>query len=138
DLDRERQRAVVAAAAEKTAKETAQARESETRAVLDFVENRVFAAARPKNQEGGMGFDVKLADALKAALPFVEGGFKERPIIEARLRSTLGNCFHDLGNPDIAAAQFERARSLYSAALGPDDPDTLRSMFYLVRSYAGL
>jgi tRNA A-37 threonylcarbamoyl transferase component Bud32 len=144
-LDQERQRALAneqkaheAAAAEKTAKETAQTRESETRAVLDFVENRVFAAARPKNQEGGMGYDVKLADALKAALPFIKSGFRERPLIEARLRTTLGRSFYYLGSAEIAADQLQRARSLYTAALGPDHPDTLMSMNYLASSYAAL
>jgi hypothetical protein len=33
--------------------------------VLEFVENKIFAAARPKDQEGGQGYDVKLADAVK-------------------------------------------------------------------------
>jgi tetratricopeptide (TPR) repeat protein len=145
DLEQERQRALAneqralaAAAAEKSAKETAQARESETRAVLDFVQNRVFAAARPKDQEGGMGYDVKLADALKAALPFVESGFRETPLIEARLRMTLGRSFAYLGNHEIAADQFQRARLAYSAALGPDHPDTLMSMNNLAGTYRDL
>ena len=42
---RSEQAARLAAAAEKKAKEDAVARESETKAVLEFVENRVFAAA---------------------------------------------------------------------------------------------
>jgi tetratricopeptide (TPR) repeat protein len=138
DLEQERQKALAAAAAEKTAKETAQSRESETRAVLDFVENRVFAAARPKDREGGLGYDVKLADALKAALPSVQTGFQDQPLIEARLRMTLGLSFAYLGKPDIAADQFERARALYGAARGPDDPDTLMSMDRLAVVYTGL
>src|SRR5262249_21178796 len=68
-------KALAAAEAEKKAKDTAEAREADAKAVLDFVENKVFAAARPKNQEGGQGFDVKLVDAVKAALPFVDKGF---------------------------------------------------------------
>ena len=36
----------------KNAKETAEAREAETKAVLDFVENKVFAAARPEGRKG--------------------------------------------------------------------------------------
>ena len=42
------------------AKETADAKEAETRAVLDFVQDRIFAAARPEGQEGGLGRDVTL------------------------------------------------------------------------------
>jgi hypothetical protein len=47
--------ALAAAAAERVARDTAEARATETRAVLDFVQTRVFAAARPKGQEGGLG-----------------------------------------------------------------------------------
>ena len=39
---------------ERRAHEEAQTREAETRAVLDFVENKVFAAARPEGFEGGI------------------------------------------------------------------------------------
>src|SRR5262249_44082461 len=59
------QKARAAAEAEKQAKETAQEREAETLAVLDFVENQVFARARPEGLEGGLGPDVKLRQALE-------------------------------------------------------------------------
>ena len=58
-------KALAAAEEEKKAKETVEA-------VLGFVENNVFAAARPKDQAGGLGYDVKLADAVTAALPSIE------------------------------------------------------------------
>jgi serine/threonine protein kinase len=44
--------AQAAAGAERRAKEDALARDTETRAVLQFVENNVFAAARPEGQAG--------------------------------------------------------------------------------------
>src|SRR5439155_21846147 len=65
------QKALAAVEAEKKAKETAQAREAETRAVVEFVENKVFAAARPEGQEGGLGREVTLRRAVEAGLPFV-------------------------------------------------------------------
>ena len=46
--------------------------------MLGFVENKIFAAARPKDQEGGLGYDVKLADAITAALPSIEKGFPDQ------------------------------------------------------------
>ena len=52
---RAEQAALVAAAADKSSKDDALAREAETKAVQDFVENRVFAAARPEGQSGGLG-----------------------------------------------------------------------------------
>src|SRR5262249_26425240 len=102
--------ALVAAEAEKQAKESAQEREAETKAVLEFVENKVFGAARPKDQEGGQGYDVKLADAIKAALPSVEKGFTAQPLIEARLRVTMGLSFWYLGHAKTAMEQFEAGR----------------------------
>jgi hypothetical protein len=88
-----RQATLAAARAEKAAKELAQTKEAETKAVLDFVENRVFAALRPEGQEGGLGRGVTLLQAVEAALPFAEKCFKDRPLIEARLRMTLGRSF---------------------------------------------
>src|SRR5262249_42380758 len=70
------QRARAAAVAEKQAKETAQERESETLAVLDFVEKQVFAAARPEGLEGGLGPDVKLRRVLEVALRHVDECFR--------------------------------------------------------------
>src|SRR5207237_5373111 len=120
--------ALAAAEVARKAKATSEAREAETRAVLDFVENRVFAAARPENQEGGLGREVTLRKAIEAALPFVGKSFTDQPLIEARLRMTLGLSFWDLGEAKIAAEQFETARTLYTKQIGPDHPETLRSM----------
>jgi serine/threonine protein kinase/tetratricopeptide (TPR) repeat protein len=117
---------------EKTAKE----REAETKAVLDFVENKIFAAARPKDQESGLGYDVKLADAVKAALPFVEKTFSAQPLIEARLRMTMGLSFWYLGDARTAIEQHEKARALYTKHRGPYHPDTLSSMHNLANTFA--
>jgi eukaryotic-like serine/threonine-protein kinase len=133
-----KQEALAAAAAERNAKETAQTREAETRAVLDFVENRVLAAARPENQEGGLGREVTLRKAVQAALPFVDKSFTKLPLIEARLRLTLGRSFWYLGEWKISTDQYQTARTLYSGHLGPDHPDTLRCMNNLAVSYSGL
>jgi serine/threonine protein kinase/tetratricopeptide (TPR) repeat protein len=123
------------AAVEKQAKEDAQAREAETKEVLSFVENKIFAAARPKDQDGGLGYDVKLSDALKSALPFVEKSFPNQPLVEARLRMTLGQSFQFLGDFQSAAQQEEAARALFTQFRGFDDPDTLMSMHYQAVSY---
>ena len=112
---------------ERQAKDEAEAREAETRAVLDFVENKVFAAARPEGQEGGLGHDVTLRQAIEAALPFVDQSFTDQPLIEARLRYTLGKSFAYLGEAERAVEQVEVARTLYSKHRGPDHPDTLRA-----------
>jgi serine/threonine protein kinase len=119
-------------------KDRAETRESETTALLEFFENRIFAAARPERQEGGLGSEVTLRRALQAALPSVEKSFTDKPLIEARLRMTLGQSFLHLGDTEIAAEQFQRARTLYFQHRGADDIDTLRSMNNLAASYNAL
>jgi serine/threonine protein kinase/tetratricopeptide (TPR) repeat protein len=111
---------------------------AETQAVLDFVENQIFAAARPEGQAGGLGREVTLRRAIEAALPLVDKSFRDQPLIEARLRMTLGTSFYYLGEAKIAAEQYQIARPLYSKHLGPDDPATLRSMAGLANSYVDL
>jgi serine/threonine protein kinase/tetratricopeptide (TPR) repeat protein len=132
------QKARAAAGAEKQAKETALAREAETRAVLEFVENQVFAAARPEGQAGGLGREVTLRRAIEAALPFVDKSFHDQPLIEARLRWTLGSSFYYLGERKMAAEQYELARTIYIKHLGSDHPDTLRIIRSLANSYYAL
>jgi hypothetical protein len=130
--------ALGAAATEKEAKEIAQAKEAETRSVLHFVQNYIFAAARPEGQEGGLGREVTLRAAIEAALPVVDKSFAGQPLTEARLRMTLGASFLYLSEPRTAAEQFQRARALNTEHLGPDHPDTLESMYFLATSYADL
>jgi tetratricopeptide (TPR) repeat protein len=135
---RAQQEALAAAAAEKKAKELALALEAQSKAVLDFVDNHVFAAARPRGQERGLGPDVTLRRAVETALPYVEKSFTHQPLVEARLRLTLGRSFSYLGEAKTAAEQYEAARARYLEHLGPDHPDTLLSMYYLAISYAAL
>src|SRR5262249_38190214 len=88
--------------------------------------------------EGGLGRDVLLGQAVEAALPFVESSFRNQPLIEARLRLTLGTSFLYRGEGRKAAEQYEAAHALYARHRGPEHPDTLASMHLLASSYAAL
>ena len=112
--------ALVAALSERAAKNDALARETETKAVLGFLENRVFAAARPENVAGGLGHDVTLRKAIESALPYVNPGFANQPLIEARLRLTLGQSF--LSARRSAAGGRARAKRPVRSTLGTSDP----------------
>ncbi len=131
----EKERTRIALQAETHAREEGEAREAETKAVLEFVENHVFAAARPEREKGGLGREVSLRKAIKSALPFVANSFTDQPLIEARLRSTLGLSFAYLSDSKTAAEQYEAARAIRAKLLGPDHPDTLASMMELANSY---
>jgi tetratricopeptide (TPR) repeat protein len=135
---RELRRALAAEALAQKEKANAQAREAETMAVLDFVENKVFAAARPEGQDEGLGHDISLRKAMEAALPFIESTLTNQPLIEARLRMTVGWSFWCVGEATNAAEQFQAARLLYTQHRGTNHPDTLRSMNNLANSYRDL
>jgi serine/threonine protein kinase/tetratricopeptide (TPR) repeat protein len=134
----QRQHAQASAEQALAAQQAAETREAEIQAVLDFVEKKVFAAARPEGQDGGLGHDVTLRRAVEAALPFVARGFTNQPLIEARLRRTLGSVFFDLGQWGTATEQFEEAHALFARQLGADHRDTLTCMNNLGTSYRQL
>jgi serine/threonine protein kinase/tetratricopeptide (TPR) repeat protein len=130
-----KQVALDSAAAEKKAKIEVEAKEAEARAVISFLEDRVLAAARPEGEYGGLGHDVSLRRAIEAAAPFVQEGFKDQPLIEARLRMSLGHSFSSLGEPKKGGDQFAAAREIYAKLLGPDHETTLLSASALVWCY---
>ncbi|CAN5488402.1 hypothetical protein BH09PLA1_BH09PLA1_02230 [soil metagenome] len=133
-----RMHATAAAAAEKLAKETAETREADTRAVLDFVQTKILAAARPQGQEGGLGRDVTVRKALEAALPVVENSFQNQPLVEAQLRRTMGFSFWYLGDSKTAASQFEVALALSTRLLGADHRETLATAANLAMMYSDI
>ncbi|HXY33374.1 MAG TPA: serine/threonine-protein kinase [Planctomycetaceae bacterium] len=120
------------------AEKDALAREAETKAMLSFVEDHILAAARPEGLRGGLGREVTLRKAIESALPFVKQSFPDQPLIEARLRLTLGQSFYDLGDDRKAAEQEEAAYALFSKLLGSDHPDTLMAMNHLGTCYGDL
>ena len=72
------------------------------------------------------------------AAPFVEQSFAAQPLIEARLRLTLGISFWYLGEAELARQQYQRSLDLRKVILGPDHPDTHTSMINLATSYQSL
>jgi serine/threonine protein kinase len=102
--------------------------EAEARAVLSFFQDKVLAAGRPEDQDGGLGPEVTLRKALDKAEASVAGQFADQPTVEASLRSTMGESYRLLGDFQRAMTQHERATVLRTKNLGPDHPATLTSM----------
>jgi tetratricopeptide (TPR) repeat protein len=100
-------------------RKTAEAKQAEAAAVLKFIDDKVFSAARPKGQEGGLGREVTLRAALEAALPSLATSFRDQPLVEAKLRTTFGNTLWFLGDFAAAESQYERACTLYAGHDGP-------------------
>jgi len=109
--------------------------ESETRAVLDFFEEKVLAATRPEGQEGGLDKDVTIRRAVDAAEPRIASTFRDKPVVEASIRNTLGETYRYLGEPVLAIAQYERSLQLRRDALGQNHPQTLATMNNLANAY---
>ena len=107
-------------------KAEAAAKESDatTKDVLSFVENNIFAAARPPLQKGGLGREVTLRKALDAAEPNIARAFTTRPRVEAQLRKMLGDTYLTLDDASPGIAQMERAYALSKDHYGLDDPFT--------------
>jgi eukaryotic-like serine/threonine-protein kinase len=124
----ERDRAV------KAEKETKQSEEN-TKAVLDFFQDKVLSAGRPAGQEGGLGREVKLIEAVNQARDKIGDSFKEQPVVEASIRNTLGLTYWYLGDYPQAIRQHERAVALREAKLGFDHSDTLLSRNSLALAY---
>src|SRR5713101_27566 len=55
-------------------------REAEMRTAILFIEHRIFAAARPKGEENGLGSDVTLHQAIEAAVPFAAKDCANAPL----------------------------------------------------------
>jgi len=131
----ERDRAMAAETQAKAEEEKAHRSAAEARSVLHFFDNYVLAAARPQGQEGGLGKDVTIRQAIDAALAKIAGAFPDQPTVEASIRDELGLTYHYLGEPASAIRQLELALKLRAAKLGLDDPDTLTSQNNLASAY---
>ena len=136
--DKARRDAEAAERATEAKRAEAETAQAEANAVVKFFEDKVLSAARPKGQRGGLGKDVTLRDAIAASVPSLSTGFAGQPLVEARLRLTLGKTYWYLGEPKAAADQFKLARAIFTARHGPDHPDTLMTMNWLANSYTDM
>jgi tetratricopeptide (TPR) repeat protein len=140
DADTKRLVAEAAEAREAAQRKTAEEETALANAVKAFLQHDVLLLADPvtQKQEGAAlkyDADVRLRDVVLRAAEKIEGKFEGRPLIEADLRHTLGVTLRGMGEPDLAAKQYERARELRCAHLGPDHADSLMSTHNLATCY---
>ncbi|NOY00223.1 MAG: tetratricopeptide repeat protein [Verrucomicrobia bacterium] len=134
-------------AAEKSANAANEARElaeqsaKESKEVLVFFNQNIFGALKPKTGlgTGGLGLNVTLAEAIEAAEANIENSFTDQPLVEAAIRMRLGNAYQIMGNKgNEVILQWKRAFELRKRELGPEHPDTLKSMGSLIGGYRGV
>ncbi|OWY70021.1 hypothetical protein B7486_17080 [cyanobacterium TDX16] len=93
-------------------------------AINDFLNENVLAAVSPDQQ----GKDVRMRDVLDAASARIEDRFKDQPMVEAAIRSTLGRTYLNLGDFPSAEKHLLMSRALSEQSLGPDAEMTLKSV----------
>ncbi|HZW09751.1 MAG TPA: serine/threonine-protein kinase [Phycisphaerales bacterium] len=114
-VSRERVAAVLAG-------DRAAAARDESDAVTEFLE-AMLAAVDP----GRSGRDVTVREVLDDAALRIEGGVAGAPLVEARLRRTIGDTYRALGLYTEAEHHLRRAHALLSIELGGSDPLALRT-----------
>ncbi|HQR09416.1 MAG TPA: serine/threonine-protein kinase [Gemmatales bacterium] len=75
-----------------------------------------------------LGKDTKVRDLLDRATQVLGNRFKNRPRIEAELRTTLGITYRKLGDSHWALTNLERALELYRQLDGPAAATTLNAL----------
>ncbi len=93
-------------------------------AVEAFLNDDLLLAIAPER----LGPGVTLREVLDAAATTLEGRFAENPLVEARLRRTIGRAYDKLGLPEEAERQLSRACELFARVQGAEHPDTLLAM----------
>ncbi len=121
-----------------SARRVSEAKRADAEAAMKFLDDHLLGAARPQGEEGGLGPEVTLRRAIAASLPALGSELAARPLVEARLRRTLGRTYWLLGDDPQSAAQCERACLLFDRELGPDDPESLKATLYLALAYGEL
>jgi eukaryotic-like serine/threonine-protein kinase len=105
-------------------------------AVNAFLNQDVLAVARPSAARG-QGKDVTMREVLDVAAERIDaaskpgGRFAGEPVVEAQIRSTLGDTLMELGDYRAAEPQVKRALELRRIALGNDHDATVRMMTLL-------
>jgi len=126
---RERE-AVQARTTAQAARADAERSRDQAEAVTAYLES-MLASASPEE----LGRDVLVRDVLNQATTSIAERFDSKPLIEARMRRTIGITYRELGDLDQAADHLESALAIRRQALPVEHPDTLASMNDLAELY---
>ena len=81
------------------------------------------------------GRDVTVREVLDETVKTLQEKFKDQPLVEARLRHTVGKTYSELGESGAAGEHLQRAVEIRSQRLGVEDPATLAAMHDLAWAY---
>jgi serine/threonine protein kinase len=111
------------------------------RAVSDFLQTDLLdqaagEAAPGQEFEGEPHLTVKVA--LDRAAVQVNRRFKDQPLVEAAIRTTIGNAYNKLAEHRLTVPHLQRAVELHKVHLGDDHANTLDSMRGLAKALGWL
>jgi tetratricopeptide (TPR) repeat protein len=109
-----------------------------SRAVSDFLQRDLLGqagSAPPPGREFGGDPYLTVKEALDRAEARIGQRFQDQPLVEAAIRMAIGEAYHQLSDPERAIPHLKRALDLRKVHLGPDDPNTLRSIQVLSEPY---
>ncbi|MFO0841787.1 MAG: serine/threonine-protein kinase [Gemmataceae bacterium] len=75
--------------------------------------------------------DRTVRESLRLAGDRLHGRFPGQPRLEVALRNTIGNALREMGEAEDAERQLDQALRLARERLGPEHPDTARTMYNL-------
>jgi tetratricopeptide (TPR) repeat protein/tRNA A-37 threonylcarbamoyl transferase component Bud32 len=110
----------------------AEAEVANTRAVLDFLNNDLLAAADPMYSADR---DLTVKQAVDAASARLEDRFEEQPLVAASIDLTLGVTYKRLGEYASAERHLLRALEVRRAELGDEDAQTLDGAYEVGHLY---
>jgi non-specific serine/threonine protein kinase/serine/threonine-protein kinase len=102
------------------------------RAVNEFLQDDLLGKA----PEGRPNLTVK--EALDRASSGISSRFRDQPLVEAAIRTTIGTSYSQLQQHRAAVPHLERAVALRKLHLGADHQDTLGAMEHLGGAYFSL
>jgi serine/threonine protein kinase len=143
-------KAKAAAKAEAEQRAAAEVEQQRAQAVRDFLQHDLLKQADAREQAdrlrllGGAGFQVhenptikELLDRAAAGLTAekIEQKFPRQPLVQAEILVTVGRAYGGVGEYAKAIVHLQRAAGLREMHLGPDHPDTLRTLAGLAGAY---
>jgi hypothetical protein len=132
EAEADRNSAKTAETQAKAAEKRAETEAAIARAVNEFLQQdlleEVDSAPQGFEEKGGSPY-LTVKEALDRAAARIGDRFRDQPLVEAAIRTTIGIAYNRLNAPpQIALAHLQQAVALRQAHLGADHADTLSSM----------
>jgi hypothetical protein len=111
------------------AERTARAEADKATAINEFLVNDLLEQADPGNN--AVTNQVTLLEVLDRAAAKVGARFRDRPLVEAALRTTIGQTYLNLGAWEKSRLQYAAALAIYEREKGPRAAETAKVMVAL-------